>query len=99
MIPAGDQDSGIRNKPSIMASNHRHSDGSGANGRGGGQGGNAQRRAPEWADGLKQLYDSVVEEDLPDNFKDLLDRLDDIAPTPGSNDNAAPSPNSRGDGG
>ena len=34
--------------------------------------------APEWADGLKQLYDSVVEEDLPDSFKDLLDRLDGI---------------------
>lgn len=49
------------------------------------QGGNAQRsggnprqRAPEWADGLKQLYDSVVEEDLPDAFRDLLDRLDEI---------------------
>lgn len=27
---------------------------------------------------LKQLYDSVVEEDLPDSFKDLLDRLDGI---------------------
>ena len=49
------------------------------------QGGNAQRsdssasqRPPEWADGLKQLYDSVVEEDLPDAFRDLLDRLDQI---------------------
>jgi hypothetical protein len=38
-------------------------------------GGGPQRHAPEWADGLKQLYDSVVEEDLPDSFKDLLDRL------------------------
>lgn len=38
------------------------------------------RGAPEWADGLKQLYDSVVEEDLPDSFKDLLARLDDIDP-------------------
>jgi len=27
--------------------------------------------------GLKQLYDSVVDEPLPDAFKDLLSRLDD----------------------
>lgn len=33
-------------------------------------------KKPEWADGLKQLYDSVVEEDLPDSFKDLLSKLD-----------------------
>jgi len=33
-------------------------------------------RAPEWADGLKQLYDSVVEEELPDSFQHLLDQLD-----------------------
>ncbi len=57
-----------------MASNQAH----GSNGRGSGGGGNAQRRAPEWADGLKQLYDSVVEESLPDSFKDLLDRLEAI---------------------
>ena len=31
---------------------------------------------PEWANGLRQLYDSVVEEPLPDSFKDLLSRLD-----------------------
>jgi hypothetical protein len=43
----------------------------------------ARRRPPEWADGLKQLYDSVVEEALPDNFKDLLDRLDAIPPARG----------------
>lgn len=30
----------------------------------------------DWAAGLKQLYDSVVEEPLPDSFKDLLSRLD-----------------------
>lgn len=41
-------------------------------------------RAPEWADGLKQLYDSVVEEDLPDSFKTLLARLDEIDPHRGS---------------
>ncbi len=39
-------------------------------------GGRASDR-PEWARGLKRLYDSVVEEPLPDNLKDLLSRLDD----------------------
>lgn len=32
---------------------------------------------PEWADGLRQLYNSVVDEPLPDSFKDLLSKLDD----------------------
>ena len=31
---------------------------------------------PEWATGLKRLYASVVDEPLPDNFKDLLSKLD-----------------------
>lgn len=31
---------------------------------------------PEWANGLRQLYDSVVDEPLPDSFKDLLSELD-----------------------
>ncbi len=31
---------------------------------------------PEWASGLKKLYESVVDEPLPDSFKDLLSRLD-----------------------
>ena len=31
---------------------------------------------PEWAQGLRQLYDSVVEEELPTSFKDLLSKLD-----------------------
>jgi hypothetical protein len=35
------------------------------------------KRGPEWTSGLKQLYDSVVEEPLPDAFKDLLAKLDD----------------------
>lgn len=77
-----------------MASNHNHD---GAGGQGGGEG-SAQRRPPEWADGLKQLYDSVVEEDLPDSFKDLLDRLDQIqdgGPSPSSNDNAEFAPGDR----
>jgi Anti-sigma factor NepR len=32
--------------------------------------------APDWADGLRQLYDAVVDEPLPDSFKDLLTKLD-----------------------
>ena len=67
-----------------MASNHDHGNGEGGRGSAG------ARRAPEWADGLKQLYDSVVEEDLPDTFKNLLDRLDQLSgggESPGSNDN------------
>jgi hypothetical protein len=36
-----------------------------------------KQRGPEWASGLKQLYDSVIEEPLPDAFKDLLSKLDD----------------------
>ena len=31
---------------------------------------------PGWANGLRQLYDSVVDEPLPDTFKDLLSKLD-----------------------
>ena len=31
---------------------------------------------PEWADGLRQLYDSVVNEPLPDTFADLIAKLD-----------------------
>jgi hypothetical protein len=36
----------------------------------------AKEDQPEWANGLRQLYDSVVEEPLPDSFKDLLSKLD-----------------------
>ncbi|MEC9065695.1 MAG: NepR family anti-sigma factor [Pseudomonadota bacterium] len=36
-----------------------------------------KRDNPGWADGLRQLYDSVVEEPLPDSFKELLSKLDD----------------------
>ena len=35
-----------------------------------------KEQAPDWANGLRQLYDSVVEEPLPDSFQDLLDKLD-----------------------
>ncbi|MXO65045.1 NepR family anti-sigma factor [Altericroceibacterium endophyticum] len=31
----------------------------------------------DWTSGLKDLYDSVVDEPLPDSFKDLLAKLDD----------------------
>lgn len=33
-------------------------------------------KKPEWTQSLRQLYDSVVEEPLPDSFKSLLDQLD-----------------------
>jgi hypothetical protein len=36
-----------------------------------------RQRGPDWASGLKQLYDSVIEEPIPDAFKDLLSKLDD----------------------
>lgn len=32
---------------------------------------------PGWTNGLRQLYDQVVDEELPDSFRDLLNRLDD----------------------
>lgn len=61
-------------------------------------GSGSPQRAPEWADGLKQLYDSVVEEDLPDSFKDLLARLDEIDPRRGGGQNggSSQSPDDRG---
>jgi hypothetical protein len=36
----------------------------------------ASPRDPEWAAGLKRLYNSVVDEPLPDAFRDLLNKLD-----------------------
>ncbi len=35
------------------------------------------KNLPGWTAGLRQLYDEVVEEDLPDSFRDLLSKLDD----------------------
>ena len=32
--------------------------------------------SPAWAQDLRQLYDAVVEEPLPDSFLDLLSQLD-----------------------
>lgn len=34
------------------------------------------KERPDWTNGLRRLYDSVVEEELPDSFKDLLSQLD-----------------------
>ena len=31
---------------------------------------------PDWTSGLKRLYDSVVEEPLPDDLANLLSQLD-----------------------
>lgn len=36
----------------------------------------ARQEMPGWTNGLRQLYDQVVDEDLPDSFRDLLARLD-----------------------
>ncbi|MET0179363.1 MAG: NepR family anti-sigma factor [Novosphingobium sp.] len=35
-----------------------------------------RQASPDWASGLRRLYDSVVEEPLPDSFAQLLDKLD-----------------------
>ena len=44
--------------------------------KGGGKASGRKGHEPDWAAGLKQLYDSVVDEPLPDTFKNLLARLD-----------------------
>jgi hypothetical protein len=36
-----------------------------------------KRRKPVWAENLKRMYDDVVDEHLPDDFLDLLKKLDD----------------------
>ena len=35
-----------------------------------------RQSAPDWASGLRRLYDQVVEEPLPDSFSQLLSKLD-----------------------
>ena len=35
-----------------------------------------ERTNPVWADGLRRMYDSVVDEEIPDEFVDLLKKLD-----------------------
>jgi hypothetical protein len=37
---------------------------------------NPRAPQPEWTKGLKRLYNSVVEEPLPDSFADLIAKLD-----------------------
>lgn len=37
---------------------------------------NKQPEEPGWAAGLRQLYNSVLDEPLPDSFDDLLKKLD-----------------------
>ena len=32
---------------------------------------------PDWTDGLRRLYDSIIDEPLPKSFAELLKRLDD----------------------
>lgn len=39
-------------------------------------GSGTQGELPGWTNGLRQLYDQVVDEELPDSFRDLLARLD-----------------------
>ena len=35
------------------------------------------RAKPVWAEGLRRMYDEVVDEQLPDDFVALLQKLDD----------------------
>lgn len=41
-----------------------------------GKGAGGDPAEPGWAAGLRQLYNSVVDEPLPDSFDDLLRKLD-----------------------
>lgn len=36
----------------------------------------AQGQLPGWTNGLRQLYDEVVDEELPDGIRDLLAQFD-----------------------
>ncbi|KLE33976.1 NepR family anti-sigma factor [Aurantiacibacter luteus] len=36
----------------------------------------AKEGEPEWTTGLRRLYDSVLDEPMPDAFADLLAKLD-----------------------
>jgi len=51
---------------------------------------------PEWTNGLRQLYDSVVDEPLPDSFKDLLAKLDDPSDGPSSGGSTEDGGDARG---
>ena len=37
------------------------------------------RSKPVWAEGLRRMYDEVVDEQLPDDFSDLLKKLDEAS--------------------
>ena len=52
-------------------------------------------RKPDWTNGLRQLYDSVVDEPIPDTFMDLLSQLDDSGSKP--NGHAAPAKEGKGE--
>jgi hypothetical protein len=39
-------------------------------------GGGGGPQSPDWTSGLRQLYNSVVDEPLPDSFAKLLEQLD-----------------------
>jgi hypothetical protein len=39
-------------------------------------GNESTKRDADWATSLKRLYDSVLEEPMPDSFKHLLSKLD-----------------------
>ena len=58
----------------------------------------APEERPDWADGLRRLYDSVVEEPLPDAFRDLLDQLDADVPSDDARDGPGADDNDSGDG-
>ena len=66
-----DGSDGERSREDMAASKDRHDAGPSS------RSASSPRTRPQWGDGLKKLYDSVVEEPLPDSFQDLLDKLDD----------------------
>ncbi|MGY6551226.1 MAG: NepR family anti-sigma factor [Erythrobacter sp.] len=73
----------------------KHPDGA-PRGEAGERGRAAGKSSPEWADSLKQLYDAVVEEQLPDQFLDLLAKLDEQdTPPGGSNGSSSGSSDAR----
>lgn len=54
---------------------HKPNDGGSAKPKGKGER-SPMSAQPDWANGLRQLYDSVVDEPLPASFQDLLSQLD-----------------------
>ena len=63
-IPAGSAPSNLPSKPPLA--NHPETDHSP----------DEAAASPAWADDLRQLYNAVVEEPLPDSLIDLLSQLD-----------------------